>query len=204
MRTLKDMYTKIREDGWQKRIEALKFSCQEVAVCADRDEVVEGFFTAFCENGQSVEGYVFCDEERMKCLTPWFSGMCENIGYRFDARGMREGEEREGIFQIVSDAGEYELPFRARVTRKGLTCSEGPMENLFQFTSLARAKWQEAVNLFYSPQFVRLFDGVDRKFGSLYQGLSRITGNEQNVEEFLVSVQKKQPVEYLLPTRGRW
>lgn len=201
VRTLKDMYTKIREDGWQKKKDALKFSCQEVAIGADRDEVAEGFFTAFCENGQSVEGYVFCDEERMECTTPCFSGVCENIGYRFDSHGMREGEEREGTFQIVSDAGEYELPFRVSIARKGITCSEGPMENLFQFTSLARTKWQEAVKLFYSPQFVRLFDGVDRKFLGLYRGLSRITGNEQNVEEFLVSVQKKQPVEYVLATR---
>ena len=119
------------------------------------------------------EGYVSCDEERMECLTSFFSGSVENIEYRFDSRGMREGEERRGRFLIVSNRGEYEVPFQVMVVHKELVSSEGELGNLFQFTNLARNSWEEAVKLFYSPDFLRVLGGQDRKYRNLYKGLSR-------------------------------
>ena len=85
------------------------------------------------------------------------------------------------------------------VVHKELVSSEGELGNLFQFTNLARNSWEEAVKLFYSPDFLRVLGGQDRKYRNLYKGLSRDPGNVHNVEEFLISVHKKQPVEYVLP-----
>ena len=62
---------------------------------------------------------------------------------------------------------------------------------------LAREDWKEAEKLFYSPEFVKLLAGADRKYRSLYKGLSRNPGNGQNMEEFLVSAGKKPPMEYV-------
>ena len=86
-----------------------------------------------------------------------------------------------------------------RDRHKVLESSEGELMNLFQFTNLARNNWEEAVKLFYSPDFIRVFNGQDKKYRNLYKGFSQIPGNMQNVEEFLVSIHKKQPVEYMLP-----
>ena len=65
---------------------------------------------------------------------------------------------------------------------------------------LAREDWGEAKKLFYSPEFTRLLTGNDRKYRSLYKGLSHVPQNAQNMEEFLVSAGKKPPVEYVFPS----
>ena len=142
-----------------------------------------------------------CQEERATCLTSFFSGTSEQIAYRFDARGMREGEERRGKFLIVSEWGEYEIPFHAVVLHAEVEGPDGPIGSLFQFVALAKENWPEAVKLFYSPSFIRLLGGADRKYRNLYRGLSRYPGQEQNMEEFLVTAQKKPPVEYSFPIR---
>lgn len=198
---MKDMYEKIQSDEWRGNTCELKFSCPEIVLSPARDELAEGSFAIYCEPGCMAEGYVSCREERMECLTPRFSGSAESIAYRFDTSGMREGEECSGHFLIISDQGEYELPYRVRIARRELVCSGGVVENLFQFTTLARNNWGEAVRLFYSQDFMRLINSSDRKYRNLYKGLSRYSGNEQNMEEFLVAAGQKQAVEFLLPTR---
>lgn len=200
---MKEMYEKIlaSEDDWSSSTDTLSFSCQELDLELNRDEVWEGAFTVTGEPGRVMEGRVSCLEERMECLTPFFSGTSEDILCRFDSRGMKEGETREGRLLILSNQGEYELPFRVAVLRKPVLCSEGEMTSLFQFTGLARSHWEEAVSLFYSPDFIKILHGADRKYRNLYRGLSAVKGREQNLEEFLVSAQKKQPVEYLLPVK---
>ena len=132
---MKELYAKVSMEDWQESGGPLELSCQEVGLALKRDEVKEGFFTVTGEPGQVTEGYVSCDEERMECLTSFFSGTRENIEYRFDSRGMREGEERKGRFLIVSNRGEYEIPFHVVVLHKVLESSEGELMNLFQFTN---------------------------------------------------------------------
>ena len=194
-------YARIFEDGWRERKGSLTFSCEEIGLALAKDEVRESFFTVSGSEGEPVEGYVSCQEERATCLTSFFSGTSEQIAYRFDARGMREGEERRGKFLIVSEWGEYEIPFHAVVLHAEVEGLDGPIGSLFQFVALAKENWPEAVKLFYSPSFIRLLGGADRKYRNLYRGLSRYPGQEQNMEEFLVTAQKKPPVEYSFPIR---
>lgn len=173
---MKELFARISTEDWEETGGSLELSCQEVGLALEKDEVREGFFTVTGEPGQVTEGYVSCDEERMECLTSFFSGSVENIEYRFDSRGMREGEERRGRFLIVSNRGEYEVPFQVMVVHKELVSSEGELGNLFQFTNLARNSWEEAVKLFYSPDFLRVLGGQDRKYRNLYKGLFQRSG----------------------------
>ena len=171
---MKELFARISTEDGEETGGSLELSCQEVGLALEKDEVREGFFTVTGEPGQVTEGYVSCDEERMECLTSFFSGSVENIEYRFDSRGMREGEERRGRFLIVSNRGEYEVPFQVMVVHKELVSSEGELGNLFQFTNLARNSWEEAVKLFYSPDFLRVLGGQDRKYRNLYKGKKRL------------------------------
>lgn len=199
---MKEIYTRIlEEDDWQQSTEPLQFSCQEIELKLNKEEVREDFFTVQGKPGRLTEGYVSCMEERMECLTSFFSGTEERIAYRFHAEGLKEGEVRNGCFLILSNQGEYEIPFRVEILRERVMCSEGELVNLFQFTGLARNHWEEALGLFYRPEFIRLLDAEDRKYRNLYKGLSRYPGNGQNMEEFLVSAQKKQPMEYLVSSK---
>lgn len=179
------------EDG------SLDFSCPQVTLSLQADTACEGSFFVYGPEGLLTEGHVTASDLRMECVTGHFAGREDEISYRFDAAGMEAGEEVGGFFYIVSNRGEYYLPFQVTVLQNEIGSSLGEIRNLFHFTNLARSNWEEAVALFYSPEFKRVFSGHDRQYYAVYKGLSSVPGNEHNVEEFLLEIHKKKPVEYL-------
>lgn len=176
----------------------LDLSCSRIDISLCADSVWEGSFEIYGPEGVPAEGYVVSSDLRMECLTRSFSGEHSEILCRFDSHGMEAGEEVKGAFSIISDHGEYYLPFSAAVQPKTVVSSLGGIKNLFLFTNLAKSNWEEAVKLFYSDEFESVFEGNDKQYYAAYKGLSAVKGNEHNVEEFLLEIHKKKPVEYIL------
>ena len=176
---------------------SLDFSTGRVELNLEPGEVVEGSFTIFGPENMPVYGKVSSNELRMEVLTGDFSGSPYEVSYRFNAKGMSQGDVLKGQFRIISNQGEYVLPFVVTVRLSHIASSLGDIKNLFHFANLAKTDWEEAVNLFYSRDFISVFKGNDAGYESLYRGLCVDSGNSQNVEEFLISINKKQPVKFI-------
>lgn len=175
---------------------SLTFSTDSITVNLIPGAACEGSFTIYGPGGKVANGFVLSSEPAVELLSNVFSGAKEVISYRLNAEGMTCGDVLEGSFRILSDMGEYEIPFHATVREESLESSLGPMRNLVHYTNLARANWQEAVQLFYRKEFETIAAKEGEKIRTLYRGLSARKGNEHNVEEFLIAVGKKQPVEF--------
>lgn len=182
----------------KKGIHSLDFSSPRIELSVQENTFFEGTFQIYGAEGQFTEGKVFSNRLRMKCLVDSFSGSREDVTYRFDASGMEEGEVVKGEFCIISNQGEYTIPFEVAIVTAEVDSSLGSIRNLFHFANLAKTNWEEAVNLFYSREFTQIFKGVDRQYYAIYRGLSGGEPRQQNVEEFLLSVKKKQQVEFLV------
>ncbi len=177
---------------------SLAFSSPRIEFEIRPGECREDSFWVYGPAELVTEGTVTSTRLRMKCLTEKFAGAKEEIAYIFDATDMDEGESLKGDFCIVSNHGEYSIPYEITVVASSVESSLGNIRNLFHFTNLAKTNWEEAVNLFYSKDFVQIFKGVDRQYLSVYRGLSGGKKSQQNVEEFLLEVKKKQKVEYFV------
>lgn len=175
----------------------LRFSTEKLQLRVKPGEVREGSFMIYGDAQCGVNGFVSSSRLAMTLVTETFSGAQDAIGYRFDARAFESGDVVEGYFRIVSNQGEYSLPFNVEIRQPSLRSSNGVVKNLFHFSNLAKASWHEAVELFYDPAFGDIFTPEQNKEYLLYRGLSGVEGNEQNVEEFLVSACGKAPVTYL-------
>ncbi len=176
---------------------SLDFSCPRVELTVYAGGTISGSFTVYGRGDCAAEGYVVSTDLRMECLTKSFAGEQAEIGYRFDAGWLAAGEEVRGAFHVISNLGEFYLPFSVTATREYTASGMGNIRNLFHFTNLAKSSWGEAVRLFYSDAFRSIFAGSDGQYYALYKGLSAVRGNEHNVEEFLVAIHKKKPVEYI-------
>ena len=183
---------------FNKGLHSLDFSGTRIELSVQEGEIYEGTFLIYGPEGQITEGKIFSNRLRMKCLIDSFSGSREEVPYRFDGSGMEEGESVKGEFHIISNQGEYSIPYEVTVVAAEVDSSLGSIRNLFHFANLAKTNWEEAVALFYSQKFKQIFKGVDRQYYSIYRGLSGGEERQQNVEEFLLSVKKKQQVEYIL------
>lgn len=179
----------------------LDFSTPRVELYLGAGESVEGSFTIFGSEERLLVGEISSTELRMQVITRDFSGTPYEASYRFDATGLSKGDVIQGDFRIISNQGEYFLPFVVNIRLDHIASSLGDIRNLFHFANLAKTDWKEAVDLFYSDEFISIFSGTEGQYESLYRGLSEIPGNEQNVEEFLIAINKKQPMNFLLDVK---
>ncbi len=181
---------------------ALNFSCTKLEIEICKGEVYEGSFTILATEGKYTTGYITTSDPRMECLCTQFQGNREEIGFRFHGEWMDEGEVSKGEFVVVSNKGEYYLPYAVSVVRPSLQSSQGTIKNLLQFANLAKSNWKEAVKLFYTPGFAQVLKECSAQISLGYQGLSGQEGNEQQVEEFLVSTGKKQRVDFVVSEKS--
>ena len=174
----------------------LVFSESKVEINIYDEEIIEGQFGVEEQDGYDMEGYVYSSSFRMHVNNPVIKGSSCVIEYSFDSRGMSMGDALKGNFYIVTNRGEFVLPFVAMKQRSMLETSLGQIKNLFQFTNLAKSSWDEAVDVFYSDDFEQIIGGSESKFIDLHRGLC-VTGNKNaNLEEFLIGINKKQKIEY--------
>ena len=184
-------------ERFHAKSQPLTFSEESVSLVLTPGEIREGSFTIYGHGGENVNGYVLPSGLSMTCLTDTFSGSGDTVNYRFDGTPFHEGDTVDGYFRIISNQGEYRLAYNVRFTPAVLQSSLGPVRNLFHFQNLAKTNWKEALDLFYNPDFENVFTASESDELGLYRGLCGRRGNEQNMEEFLISAGKKQPIEYL-------
>ncbi len=195
---MQDAVKKILEGKFNKGARSLGFSEPTISLSLHEGEDYEGSFIITGPENEVTEGTVSSTRMRMKCLVKGFSGPREEIGYHFDSAGMEEGDVLKGEFRVISNQGEYFVPYDVGIV-KGTPQSElGSIKNLFHFANLARTNWDGAVNLFYSEEFKAVFDGPDRQYYQVYRGLLGGERREQAVEEFLLEIKKKQEVQFVL------
>lgn len=181
---------------------SLDFSCSRLELVIEKGETLEDSFTIYGLPDKLTRGTVTVSNNRMECLTTEFSGSEEEIVYRFHPEGLEEGDVVKGEFFVLSNQGEYYLPFVVTVSHHVLDSTLGGIKNLFHFANLAKTNMEEAETLFYSPYFKQILTGNDRQYLKVYEGLSKYKGNRQNLEEFLLVIKKKQKTEYLLEEKN--
>ena len=162
--------------------------------------VAEGQFVVAGAQGTAVTGFLISDNFRMQLRRDSFAENPDRISWRFDAGTLTDGDVCEGTIGIVSNCGEYRIPFRAEAVTPqvaGRELQEIPNRNSAaeRFLTLADEDWGSAVKLFYRKDFAQSL--VTEEERMLYRGLSQYPGNEQNVEEFLIATCGKDPVEFL-------
>ena len=207
---MRELYTPAKMGGREFHIAdgSISFSRRELYVSVEPGQVVTDSFEIRCSQEGNVCGEVLSDNVVMECLTPSFRENGERIGYRVDAAGLSDGDEIRGSLIILSNRGEYRLPYHIYVSspqilpfeenggreKEGTLRDLSGIKNLTQFTELARMEWQEAVRLFYAERFTRLLKTPEDRL--LYRGLSVRPGDPQNMEEFLLASGRKAPVTF--------
>lgn len=164
----------------------------DLSVIEGRSEA--GSFVIESTNQIKICGIVYSTNPRMECLNPHFEGEKVRIRYQFNSKGLTEGDACEGKFVIVCNQIEYSLSFCARITRLYAEASTGAIKSLDDFTRLAASNWDEAYHLFYNRNFLNTipYDNVYERL--TYEGFACARPSGQNMEEFLIGVNKKQPV----------
>ncbi len=121
---------KMNGERFHIRKEALTFSTDSIHEILHPDLVCEGSFTIYGPEGRAANGFIISSEPAVRLLTNEFAGARETIAYSVDADGMglvggkdAKRSAIEGCFRILSDHGEYQLPYRFEC-REELPCEK--------------------------------------------------------------------------------
>lgn len=175
---------------------SLIFSCSKIEINTSEKQDCSGSFFIEERSGKKFRGKIFSSDLSMECLNQEFEGIRVEVRYKTSIQSRVGGDVRKGEFYIITDIGEYVIPYVINVTYESIESSLGAIKNLFHFANLAKCNWKEAIELFYLEDFIKILSGNDRKYRSLYKGLV-VSGNpNHNLEEFLVCIHKKQKIDY--------
>ncbi|MCR5477408.1 MAG: DUF5717 family protein [Lachnospiraceae bacterium] len=197
-----DIVDRILNENYTSDGAALDFSEAKLEASTFAGDGFEGSFHIYAPQDRPAEGYVVSTDLRMEVLSCEILGPDTEVFYRFHGEACEAGDVVKGVFSVISNMGEYYLPFVVTVERYYPVSGIGEIRDLFHFTNLAKSNWQEAVRLFYSEDFSRILTGSDQGMREAYRALSACPGNEQNVEEFLICSGKKQRLEILSGTES--
>ncbi|MCR4991334.1 MAG: DUF5717 family protein [Lachnospiraceae bacterium] len=177
---------------------SLNFSTPVIELTVNEGDLYEGSFVIYGPADAFTEGKVSSTGLKMRCPVENFSGTESEIPYIFDGTMMSEGDTYKGEFRIISNQGEYLVPYDIRIGGENIDTSMGDIKNLFHFTNLARSNWNEAVSLFCSDDFRSVLTGSDRMHLGAYNALKNAPDHHQALEEFLLKIKKKQKVEFIV------
>lgn len=145
-------------------------------------------------NGIHLKGLVYADHSRVKVQNASFGGTRNRITFDVDCRYMEIGEEIAGNLVLVTNAGEYRVPFRFRTVSGSAGKTIGSIRTTEQFAAIAKADRESALRLFAYREFINAPFMQDMKVRALYSAFSAGSNRESAMEEFLVASGGKKPV----------
>lgn len=173
----------------------LKFSPSRLTLEVDAGETWKGSFTISNEEERPMKGMVCTECHYLELEEDVFQGTEPEITFIFHGENLLPGKVVSGRFEIISDQGSGVLPFSITISVPSCNGSTGKLCDLFQFANLAAENPREAVQLFQNPHFERVFLQKDSFNQEIYRGMVKSHSPALAMEEFLIAVHKKVPVE---------
>ena len=178
----------------EQTMNGLVFSVNELNLMLAPGQVVDGYIEVRQPLGQAFEGVVRASGVGMECSEARIGSRTGMFPWRFDAAGFEDGDVVDGSFRLITDHGEYSIPYHVLVSAP---VSESMSEQIMDkdgFPAMAEDDWDAALAFYYSRAFTDILrTDADR---ALYAGLSRDRGSSRNMESFLVQACGKAPVTF--------
>lgn len=179
---------------------ALEFNVSVVEMEVRSGKEYRGSFEMIAHSSEDVWGNVYTTDCRLSCPEKGFEGKNLEVPFVFNAAGMEPGDTAKGEFYIISNLGEYYLPYEVKVTGAMMDSELGEIKNLFHFANLAKVNWKEALRFFVMEEFAQIIIGSGRQYLEAYKALVENAGeNGQTdfaMEQFLILIKKKQAVSF--------
>lgn len=167
-------------------------SVSRIELNIEAGTVYDGEFSVDTTNSCPVKLMVYDSRYILDFKSHTYVGRKNTVCYSFDARGLEQGKSFKGHINIITDGGEFLIPYNITVTAPYIQTGDRKLEDLFQFASYAEENWEDAIRIFGSENFVRTFIGRDEKLRRVYDTLGLSLSIGQAMEEFLVYTHKKR------------
>ncbi|MBQ1328155.1 MAG: hypothetical protein IIY49_09020 [Eubacterium sp.] len=156
--------------------------------------VYNGHFTVSSANKYPIKGMVYDSRYTLRFEDHSFVSRSFDVKYSFDASCLEAGQNYKGHINVITDGGEFKLPYDINIVPPCVKYGDERIDDLFKFAALAEKRWGEAARLFVQDDFKRTFIEKESLIKQIYLSLLDSKSVDQALEEFLVLVHKKRTV----------
>lgn len=153
-----------------------------------------GSFTVKSLNDTPIKAMVYDSRYFLRFETHSFVSKNIEVKYFLDATCLEEGQNYTGHINVITDGGEFRIPYDIDIVAPCVRFEGRRIDDLFKFAALAESNWSEAARLFTSDDFRRTFINRDVIMRQMYDSLMESRSVNQSMEEFLVYIHKKRTV----------
>ena len=176
---------------------------ERVEASVPAGEVIRGEILVSSGNNLHIKGLVYSSHERVRVVNSAFGGLRNRIIYEVNVGFSEHGDEIKGSFYLVTNGGEREIPYSLRIQAGSAGETLDALAAPDDFGKLAKRDLDRALQLFEYQDFVEAPFMQDARCRTLYDGLKGRPGRRNLLEEFLVALGVKEPVELSVDTEGR-
>ncbi len=170
----------------------VSISISKLELNIESGTMYQGAFKVTSANDRPIKLMVYDSRYLIDFDSHTFVGKRNTVNYSFDARGLERGKSFKGNINIITDGGEFRIPYHISIVSPYIEVEDKKVEDLFQFAALAEENWELAIRIFGSEEFVRTFIGDDENLKRVYDTLNLSLSINQAMEEFLVYTHKKR------------
>ena len=110
--------SRILSGEFGKKHKGLSFPEEKLELTVFPNEDTEGVFHVHSERKGSIDGMIVSSESRMECDNVKVENDRSEVHFTFRGKGLSEGTVVKGDIAIISEEGEYRLPFSVSVVMK--------------------------------------------------------------------------------------
>lgn len=181
-------------------VSAIRLNENRIHGIVDLNRGYEGKISFDEVHGRPIKGVVYSSNDKVVLRTGTFSGEKIELPYYVKCNGTMSEADIIGEFCIVSNAGEYVVPYSFTITAGSFDTTIGQIRTLEQFTELYMENPAEAAEIFEAADFKDVFIGSDLKLRNAYDCIIKGQDVHCNVEEFLVCAHQKNRIKYSIQT----
>lgn len=170
----------------------IEISEEQLKLNIESGTVYEGSFNVKSTNDHIIKAMVYDSRYTLRFDNHTFISRSFDVTYSFDATCLEAGKSYKGHISIISDGGEFKIPYDIEVVTPYVKYGDEKIDDLFKFASLAESNWSEAAKIFVRDDFKRTFINKEPIVKNIYGSLMASLSVNQALEEFLVYVHKKR------------
>lgn len=155
------------------------------------------------ENNLHVKGLAYSSNYRVRLISGAFGGTYNHLVYEINSSFLEDGDKIKGSFYLVTNGGEREIPysFCVELSTSGKTLSD--LKTAEDFAEIAKKDMDTALRLFEYRDFPAVTFMQDLHVRAIYDGLKGRPDRRKELEEFLVALKVKKPVQLWAETAER-
>lgn len=114
---MKEKMERFARGEFEERLPRLELPQKPVSWEMEPESRFTGYLCFQSENGVRIRGYVLCSDGNLKISNPQFYAKNVKLEFTYHSKNMTVGDQKRGKLILITNAGEFQVPFEVRIQK---------------------------------------------------------------------------------------